>query len=83
MNITGFVSYAAYNVAIKYVPIVEEAFYQRNPRSQNPIELNDVIFALHAVVATLVVIVQCFIYEVILIVNIYIYLNINNINLIY
>lgn len=63
LNITGFLSYSAYNIALKYVPKVEAEFFHRHPRSQNPIELNDVVFGIHAAFATLVVIVQCFIYE--------------------
>lgn len=64
LNITGFLSYSAYNIAIKYIPKVEQEFFHKHPRSQNPIELNDVVFGVHAVFATLVVIIQCFIYEV-------------------
>ena len=35
-----------------------------HPRGINPVQLNDVIFTLHAVVITVVTIFQCFIYEV-------------------
>lgn len=64
LNITGFLSYSVYNIAIKYIPNVEQQFFEKYPRSQNPIELNDVVFGVHAVFATFIVIIQCFIYEV-------------------
>lgn len=64
LNLTGFLSYSAYNIAIKYIPSVEDEFFRKHPRSQNPIELNDVVFGVHAMFATIIVIVQCFIYEV-------------------
>jgi hypothetical protein len=36
----------------------------RFPTGLNPVQINDIVFALHAVVATVVTIVQCFLYEV-------------------
>jgi hypothetical protein len=37
---------------------------RRFPTGLNPVQVNDIVFALHAVVATLVTIIQCFLYEV-------------------
>lgn len=39
-------------------------YLSQHPRGINPVQLNDVIFTLHAVFITLVTIGQCFIYEV-------------------
>lgn len=63
LNLTGFFSYSVYNVSLYYIPYVQEQFESENPHSQIPIEFNDVFFGLHAVFATLIVIVQCFIFE--------------------
>jgi len=37
---------------------------RRFPTGLNPVQVNDIVFALHAVLATLVTITQCFWYEV-------------------
>lgn len=42
----------------------QEEFLKYNPNGVNPVDANDVFFSLHAVVLTLVYIVQCVIYEV-------------------
>ncbi|CAH1974836.1 unnamed protein product [Acanthoscelides obtectus] len=36
---------------------------KRYPRGLNPVKLNDTVFAVHATVATLITMIQCFIYE--------------------
>lgn len=36
----------------------------QHPRGINPVQLNDVIFTLHAVFVTIITIIQCFIYDV-------------------
>lgn len=41
----------------------QDEYAMRHPRGLNPIQLNDIIFALHASFAVLVTIIQCFIYE--------------------
>lgn len=38
-------------------------YFNRNPQGLNPVLINDVVFALHAMVATLVTIFQCYFYE--------------------
>ena len=37
---------------------------RRFPTGLNPVQINDIVFALHATLATLVTIIQCFVYEV-------------------
>lgn len=63
LNLTGFISYSVYNVSLYYIRYVQDQFEARHPHSQIPVEFNDVIFGLHAVFATLIVIVQCFLFE--------------------
>ncbi|KAH9492053.1 hypothetical protein Btru_026650 [Bulinus truncatus] len=38
-------------------------YFEKHPRGINPVQLNDVIFTLHAVFVTLITIFQCIIYE--------------------
>lgn len=43
---------------------IQEQFLLKYPNGVNPVDSNDVFFSLHAVALTLVVIVQCLLYEV-------------------
>ena len=42
----------------------QHEYFVRHPEGVDPVQLNDAIFSLHAVVACAVTIVQCAIYEV-------------------
>lgn len=42
----------------------QEQFLLKYPNGVNPVDINDVFFSLHAVALTLVIVVQCFLYEV-------------------
>lgn len=63
LNITGFLAYTAFNVGLFWVDEIQEEYRQANPLINIPVELNDVIFAIHAVVITSVTIGQCLMYE--------------------
>lgn len=63
LNATGFLFYSLYNCAMFWIPVVQEEYERKYPKGMNPVQVNDVVFALHAFVATLVTVVQCFIYE--------------------
>ena len=43
----------------------QDEYFDKHPTGVNPVQLNDVIFTLHAVFACAVTIFQCFIYEVV------------------
>lgn len=62
-NITGFIAYGLFNVGMFWIPKVKDLYHADHPRGINPVQLNDVIFTLHAIVITLITISQCFIYE--------------------
>lgn len=62
-NITGFLAYGFFNVGMFWVSSVKDEYTQQHPRGINPVQLNDVIFTIHAVLVTLVTIFQCFIYN--------------------
>ncbi|XP_006922260.2 cystinosin isoform X1 [Pteropus alecto] len=63
LNLMGFMAYSVFNIGLFWVPHVEEQFFLKYPNGVNPVESNDVFFSLHAVALTLVVLVQCFLYE--------------------
>ena len=44
--------------------ILQDEFKAAHPHDITPVEINDVVFAIHAAVLTMVTIVQVFIYEV-------------------
>uniref|UniRef100_A0A0N5BLR6 Cystinosin homolog n=1 Tax=Strongyloides papillosus TaxID=174720 RepID=A0A0N5BLR6_STREA len=63
INIIGFVCYAIYNVFMFWHPTIEEQYQQKYERSLNPVLLNDVIFSLHALFISALVIIQCFFFD--------------------
>lgn len=63
LNLTGFVAYSVFNIGLLWVPYIQEQFLLQHPNGVNPVDTNDVFFSLHAVALTLVVLVQCFLYE--------------------
>ncbi|XP_063654256.1 cystinosin isoform X2 [Pan troglodytes] len=63
LNLTGFVAYSVFNVGLLWVPYIKEQFLLKYPNGVNPVNSNDVFFSLHAVVLTLIIIVQCCLYE--------------------
>ncbi|XP_072796424.1 cystinosin [Vicugna pacos] len=63
LNLMGFVAYSVFNIGLLWVPSIKEQFLLKYPNGVNPVESNDVFFSLHAVALTLVVTVQCFLYE--------------------
>ncbi|XP_031640201.1 cystinosin homolog isoform X2 [Contarinia nasturtii] len=63
LNIVGFILYGMFNIGLYLVPEIQDEYARRFPRGLNPVQLNDVFFACHAVFATLITIFQCFAYE--------------------
>ncbi|XP_037347375.1 cystinosin isoform X2 [Talpa occidentalis] len=63
LNLTGFVAYSVFNIGLFWVPYIQEQFLLQHPNGVNPVDSNDVFFSLHAVALTLVVLVQCLLYE--------------------
>ncbi|XP_052774839.1 cystinosin-like isoform X3 [Mya arenaria] len=62
-NITGFLAYGFFNVGMFWVPSVKDEYKHQHPRGINPVQLNDVIFTLHAIAVTIITIIQCLIYD--------------------
>ncbi|XP_025835848.1 cystinosin homolog [Agrilus planipennis] len=63
LNIVGFIMYSIFNLGLYIIPELQNEYSNRYPRGLNPVQINDVFFSVHAVAATFVVIVQCFIYD--------------------
>ena len=64
LNVTGFLFYTIFNCGLYFSKKVQEQYEVKFPRSEIPVELNDVIYAFHAAMATGITLVQCYIYEV-------------------
>jgi len=43
---------------------LQSEYFSEHPHGVNPVQLNDVVFSLHATAACVVTALQCFIYEV-------------------
>nr|CAD7460858.1 unnamed protein product [Timema tahoe] len=63
LNIVGFILYALFNCGLFWIPEVKEEYFNRYPRGLNPVQVNDIVFAVHASFATVITITQCFLYE--------------------
>ncbi|XP_030370662.1 cystinosin homolog [Scaptodrosophila lebanonensis] len=63
LNIIGFTLYSLFNCGLFWIPELQQEYENRYPRGLNPVMLNDVVFSLHAMFATVITIVQCFLYE--------------------
>ncbi|XP_055885933.1 cystinosin-like isoform X1 [Biomphalaria glabrata] len=62
-NMIGFIAYCCFNVGLYWIPSVKAEYFKEHKDGVSPVQINDVFFAIHAVAITLVVIIQCFIYE--------------------
>uniref|UniRef100_A0A914VLD7 Cystinosin homolog n=1 Tax=Plectus sambesii TaxID=2011161 RepID=A0A914VLD7_9BILA len=63
LNMTGFACYTIYNVIMFWDPNVHALYEIENPHTSNPVMLNDVVFAIHAIFACSITAIQCSIYE--------------------
>ncbi|EDW28177.1 GL27354 [Drosophila persimilis] len=63
LNIVGFTLYSMFNCGLYFFDTMQDEYESRHPRGLNPVMLNDVVFSLHAMFATIITIVQCCIYE--------------------
>ncbi|VDO94837.1 unnamed protein product [Soboliphyme baturini] len=62
-NIIGFVYYALFNIAFYFIPEIQRQYYAIFPHGINPVRLNDVVFAVHAMAVSFITLFQCFIYK--------------------
>ena len=62
LNFVGFSCYAAFNCALFWSPGVRLEYARRNGGHASAVRFNDVLFALHALLATVVTLAQIFLY---------------------
>jgi hypothetical protein len=62
LNLLGFGCYAAYNVALFYVPFIRHEYRQMYGENI-PVGFEDVVFAVHAMLITALTLIQCIIYD--------------------
>jgi cystinosin len=63
LNIIGFLCYGVYNSLFYWDAAVQRSYAAHHDGHSNKVQINDVVFALHAFVATSVCIFQCVIYD--------------------
>lgn len=63
LNLTGFLAYSFFNLGVYFSPVVQGEYYARHPTGVLPVEMNDIVFGLHAALATFVTVLQCCFYE--------------------
>ncbi|UXI18252.1 acetylcholinesterase 3 AChE3 [Sarcoptes scabiei] len=63
LHFSGFLYYSIFNVALFTSPLIRDLYEEKYPRSEIPVELNDVVYSLHAAFTTSITWIQCFIYE--------------------
>eukprot|EP00877_Chromochloris_zofingiensis_P007899 jgi/Chrzof1/3362/Cz12g22110.t1 len=61
LNLLGWMCYASFNVAMYWFP--DKLGIDPDSRTARVVELNDVMFSLHALLITSFTVIQCFIYE--------------------
>ena len=62
-NIIGFVCYSVFNCAFFWSDSIQDAYKADHDGHVNLVKINDVVFALHAVLLTVITIAQIFIYD--------------------
>lgn len=62
LSILGFACYSVFNCAFFWSETVQQAYMQRHDGNRNAVELNDVVFAVHATGIHGVLILQCLLY---------------------
>jgi len=63
LNLIGFVLYSIFNCGLYWIPEIEAEYFHRHPKGLNPVQLNDIVFSLHASIVTVFTICQCLCYE--------------------
>uniref|UniRef100_T1J5Q5 Cystinosin homolog n=1 Tax=Strigamia maritima TaxID=126957 RepID=T1J5Q5_STRMM len=64
LNFVGFTCYAIFNIGLSLIPLLQKQYFEKYPHSHvNPIQINDIAFSVHALIATSLTIFQTFIYE--------------------
>jgi hypothetical protein len=62
LNVLGFACYTQFNLSLFLSPVVKQEYRLRFGTPDIPVELNDVVFGLHALVMSCVLALQCIVY---------------------
>ncbi|KAM7534431.1 hypothetical protein Aperf_G00000117995 [Anoplocephala perfoliata] len=62
-NVIGFLCYSIFNIGLYFVSRIQDEYFKIYPLGVNPVQLNDLFFSVHALLITLVVVVQCVVYH--------------------
>ncbi|CAB4027218.1 Cystinosin [Paramuricea clavata] len=63
-NLLGFIAYGVFNIGMFWIPKIKSEYQAKHPNEdEDPVELNDVCFTLHAILLTLITAIQILIYE--------------------
>lgn len=63
LNIIGFTLYSTFNIGLYSLKGIQAEYFKRYPRGLNPVQINDIFFSVHAAIACLITIIQCYLYE--------------------
>ena len=64
LNVTGFFVYGIFNIGLFWVPEMQREYFAKYPTGEIPVQINDVIFTLHAILASGITMTQCVVYDV-------------------
>ena len=64
LNIVGHVSYTIFNVCFYFGEFFQKEYFARFSHGQTPVLLNDVFSTAHGVLVYIIIILQCFVYQV-------------------
>ena len=59
LNVIGFTLYSCYNLGMFYDKEIQEEYFIEHPDGVLPVQLNDVVFSVHAMTAALITLIQC------------------------
>ncbi|VDO58150.1 unnamed protein product [Schistosoma margrebowiei] len=63
LNVIGFLFYSIYNIGLYWIPLIQNQYLQRNPLGSVPVLENDLAFAFHAFLISLLTALQILCYE--------------------
>jgi len=63
LNVLGNIVYGLFNFGLLWIPSVQLQYYQIHPMGIIPVQINDAVFSLHAIVLSTITAIQCAIYE--------------------
>ena len=63
MNLLGYLSYSAFNLSLFCSPYIQGEYFSLHSGGVNPVRINDVIFSLHGLFLTILIILQIIFYN--------------------